>query len=194
MVHFQKAEQLKQQADNLLRDKCIINNLSQFANLNLTGSYTLDLMVWPDIDLQIEITDKNRDRVRVFTDLAYHFLHDRDFKKINLIHFTPGKKATMPTGMYMGMNCRHGDLDWKIDIWALDPEHQAANEKYMNQVQSALTEPTRIRILDWKHRLLKDGRVPQLGSYLLYKAILFEKLISDQEIENYLTEHGFTWS
>jgi len=141
------------------------------------------------IDIQIEISDKH-DRVKVFTDLSYRFLHDKDFEDIKLIHCTPGKKLNMPAGMYMGLHCKHDNTRWKIDIWALDDVHFKENRQYMQDVLSKLNNDRKKLILEWKHKMLTNGRVPQLGSYMLYRAILFEELTDNKKIADYLVKNG----
>lgn len=188
--HLEQASLLQQSAKQLLSSKMLIEELSKFGPVNFTGSYALGLMVWPDIDMQVEIDASSHDRVKVFSELAYKFLQDSDFKSVKLINFTPGKKPGMPTGMYMGLTCKHNKQSWKIDIWALDPEHIKNNVNYMNQVKSKLTKDLKQFIIDWKHKLLREGRVPQLGSYMLYKAILFEGMKGEDEILKYLIENG----
>jgi hypothetical protein len=188
--HLEKASLLKESGKKLLDSKKIVEELSKFGHVKFTGSYALDLMVWPDIDMQVEIDANTHDRIRVFSDLAYKFLQDSDFKNVKLINFTPGKKPGMPTGMYMGLTCKHNGQSWKIDIWALDPEHIHNNVNYMNQVELKLTKNLKEFIIDWKHKLLRDGRIPQFGSYMLYKAVLFEGMKGDDEILKYLTENG----
>jgi hypothetical protein len=189
-TNLKKSELLKKDTKKLLNSKQILQEVGKFGNVHLTGSYALDLMVWRDIDLLLEVDTNLKDRVRVFSDIAYKFLHDSDLKNIKLINFTPGKKVGMPTGMYMGLTCNYNQENWKIDIWALDSEPMNENIEFMNQVKSKLTKDLKKLIIDWKYKLLRDGRVPQLGSYMLYKAILFEGIRREEEIFRYLQENG----
>jgi hypothetical protein len=184
--HVLFAQKLKEQARGVLKDIDLIAKLEPHGEVKLTGSFELDLMVWPDIDIQIEIPGK-KDKVKAFTDISYELLQNTNIKNVKLINFIPGRKPTMPVGMYMGLTYKKASFpQWKIDIWALSDSCRKESHDYMNLVKNELNSTNRELILDWKHKILNNGRIPQLGSYMLYRAILIEKLSDPQEIFSYL--------
>ena len=130
------------------------------------------------------------DSLKVITDICYVLLQDCRFKNIKLINFTPGKKPSMPTGLYLGATVVVDNIDWKIDIWNLSANDQSQSQKMMQRFKSKLTPKQQEQILYWKHRLLIDGRVPQGASYLLYQALLINNLSSEEEILRFLKENN----
>lgn len=192
MEQVQRSQQLAQKAKHLLQTKHIEEVLSAYGKVVYTGSYAADLMVWPDLDIQL-VLPENVNKLETILNICKVFLEDSDLKDIKLINFEKRKKAGMPVGMYMGMhiNDKSDNLVWKIDIWALETEHYLRDVEFHRQIMSKLTPELKSLLIYWKYKLMgENDRVPHLGSYYLYKAVLFNNITSDEQIAKYLKESG----
>jgi len=78
-----------------------------------TGSYFMDLMMYPDIDLYLPHTAIEK----LFT-LAAKFAK---IKCVNEVVFQKGDKGDLARGYYLKPIIEHGDWGrrWKVDIWSL---------------------------------------------------------------------------
>jgi hypothetical protein len=188
---IRNSERIYQQAKQLIKEKSLEEVLSDFGTLVYTGSYSLNLMTWNDIDMQFVAKD-GVDPRQVIVEVHKHFLEDKELIKSQTINFSGDFKTTMPRGWYIGiqLNCLNLGGNWKLDLWQLKQKDFDANREFVDQVKAVLNSEIRTLILEIKNDLMKgQGRVPQLGSYFLYKAIL-KGLREKEEIFHFLKENG----
>lgn len=193
---LQCAQLLHDATTSLIQQKNFADFFAPYGELFYTGSYAANLMVWKDLDMQIALKDSSTSPIEQFTQMSNHFLADPDVQSVKLRNFRPETSAGMPSGMYMGINYKILDTKekWKVDLWSLQPEDFQKNVDFMKKVEEKMTEEKRQKILQWKFRMMgAHDRVPQLGSYYLYQAILFAGLSRDSEIHEYLSSHGVSF-
>lgn len=189
---LESSKKLLNQANKFLQTKHFENILSKYGQVVYTGSYAADLMVWPDIDVQLILPDE-QDKIDAILNVSKILLNDPDVKDVKLINFAKRKKPGMPCGMYVGVKIKDSDsmLEWKIDIWALEHDHYARDLEFHKSIMQKLTPELKEILIAWKYRLMGDNdRVPQLGSYYLYQAVLFEGLTEEKLIEQFLKKSG----
>lgn len=189
--YLQRSKKLKEEAQEFIEKKKFEDKLQPYGKFLIVGSFKTDLMVWRDLDLQIILDDYEK-RLDIFAKISSQLLEDRELKSIKLINFFQGKKKSMPVGLYMGMSfTTQSQEDWKVDLWTLDEKDQKQSSEFTQKLEEKLTPKHRELILSWKYRLMKDQkRVPQLGSYFLYQAIVFEELSDEKSIISYLRSKG----
>lgn len=192
MKHLEKSKCLHNKATELLKEKKLHKLMSKYGEVIYTGSFDLDLMVWPDIDIQLVI-DNNKSKLDQMLELGRELLHDSEIKHIKLINFTKTKKSGMPRGMFLGMKIKQQEspISWKIDIWSLEDPDLEKSQEFSSKLKQNLTPELKELIIKWKFKLMGDhDRVPQLASYFLYQAILLENLRNDEDIISFLKENG----
>lgn len=185
------ADSLKASADRLF-DWGLKQRLRASGDLTITGSYALDLLVWPDLDMNLVIEPPKNSEAELI-DLVSWFLLSRHVLEVQIKRELNKKHKELPEGTFLNVKWRLPDdkIEWKLDIWIVDRSEQRANAEKMYELNHAMTPARRALILKMKHAFLtKSGRTPKLSSYLLYKAILFENLSSEEQIRNYLTSNG----
>jgi hypothetical protein len=181
MSLLQKSQAIKEAASIFLAKKEIVTILSSYGEVFFTGSYKTDLMVWPDIDIQIILPEKAY-KIEVFTKIAKDFLSDPDLNKLQIINFTAGKKPGMPLGLYLGLDYQDSDIKWKLDLWSLEKEFFEQDRLFTEKIIANMTLARKELIITIKNQLIFEGRVPQSASYYLYKGIFEEKLTDEKEI------------
>jgi hypothetical protein len=186
------AKKLQREANTLLFDKGYDQLFKQYGDVIYTGSYALELMAWPDIDMQLVMKDSEniaKASAMLLAELA---------KRPDVWIAKLGKNMhlqipQMPQGTYIGLKIAHGDGGqlFKLDIWMISEAERIENKRIMDEIRAALTEDKKRLILDMKQRFMTDaGRTPSLSGYHLYQAVLFKGLQREDEIRSYLRENG----
>ena len=182
---IQKASFLHKRCTSFLNQQ-VAPYLEKYGSFEVVGSYALDLMVWPDLDIQFK--PNQEDAIQVIGELSKDLLKDENVKSIKLINFYKRPNTKFAAGICMMVHYLPiDDLEWKADIWIQNRE-TVQQTLARTQTWQALLEPsTRQLILKWKTRLLNDqNRVIKHGSQAVYEAILEKGHQSDSEIEAYL--------
>jgi hypothetical protein len=172
---------LRAEADVLLTTLRPI--LEPHAPAHAVGSYALELMVWRDLDIQMDAPaisvdtffDIGRQITTALVPWKCRFSNHRDH-------------AGDPGGLYWGIKL--GDIRkgaWKIDLWAFDHEQSQSRLRETNQLKSRLTSETRLTILRLKSQLWRDPRYrDQITSQHIYDAVLDHDALCLADFWNYI--------
>lgn len=187
-----KAKKLHKEADKLLYKQGLHDILKKHARVFYTGSYYLDLMVWPDIDIYISIFDDPFDK-QIFFEIGNQLaqLPQVISLKFQDHHTYPHK--LLPDGLYWNIRINNDQFKtpWKVDIWALDSDSIEQALQDIEQIKQQLNEQNRLKILKIKESLINEkGRTPILSGYHIYQAILFKGITDRDEIVRYLKKKG----
>src|SRR4030067_1845380 len=117
MLPLERAAKLRQEADDVLEQIGLHEILSPYGKVFPSGSYFLDVMVYPDIDLYITKVS-----------LEQLFEIGAQIANCELVTQVVCEKSDdpvhLPDGLYLKPRVNHGD--WgrpgKIDIWSLAAE------------------------------------------------------------------------
>ena len=165
---------LRAEADTLLYERGLRKLLEEYAPVHITGSYTLRLMVWRDLDI---VMDAPAITIPEFFELG---------KRITLLlspwkmFFTNNRDRNggrYPRGLYWGI--RLGDVRrgaWKIDLWAFDSSESRDKLRGCEALASRLNEENRLIILNLKSQLWDKPR--------------YRDTITSQDIYEAVLEHG----
>jgi hypothetical protein len=177
-----KNDELKTEADALLRRSRLAELLSEYSVWFIGGSYSYDLMCWRDLD--VYVLDPGHDLKRCF-DIGYEVTKHLAAKKARFTNNVGGE----PNGLYWGIKLgdeRQGA--WKLDLWFLDSKGYEQHGQYSADMRARLTPETRISILEikeayWRRREYRDT----ITSDLIYRAVLDVGIRSLTDFERYLT-------
>lgn len=188
---LEKAREIRKNAQAILQEKGIECRLKNIGELYFTGSYTLDLMTWNDIDMQIVLREQQHsiDVLGVFfTDIS----KDSDFIEAQIINFTGDYKPKMPRGVYLGLKLycqKHGGL-WKLDVWSLAKKDFEKNRLLLENLRSRLTPELRKFLIEIKTEIMAEKeRMPQMSSHLLYQAVLLNGITNRESLKEYFEKH-----
>ena len=174
---------LKEEANEILYENNLYKFLSQFtdeSNIYVSGSYELDLMVWRDLDIFIDIEDITQDDVY---DLVGQVI--KQFRPVWLeTKDSMNEDSGCPRGYFLGFETlKIKNRLWNIDIWITDDKHIKMHLEYMNKVNSKLDDNTRNIIMDIKKRLIESGEYgTDIFSIDLYNGVLFEGITNVEEL------------
>ena len=191
---LQTAEQLREQARNLIGDWGLGSILERYGRVFYTGSYYLNTMVYPDLDIQI-LLDPEPFSIDAFFEVGSKVSLLKDVRSMKFSNFLIHHVDPLPVGLYWGVKTLigSGERKWKIDLWAKDCRACEEHIAMMDDIRNAMDDKKRKLIVDIKHSLINDeGRTPVLSGYRVYQAVLFEGLTEREEIVAYLREKGIS--
>ena len=140
----------KEKATLLLTQHELLSELKLLGHVNVTGSYSYDLMVEPDIDIEVYCT-ANREK-------AVHFAQNQiasgKWNGIMYYDWQQWRRDYFPEGYYVGLKQDFAGYRWKVDIWFLSENTIPRNTDSL--IQQA-TEQQRTIILEAKIIRLKEN-------------------------------------
>jgi hypothetical protein len=157
---------LHSDAGALLKRTKLIEKLSKYGKVFISGSYDLGLMVDGDIDLFI-ISNKidKKKSVSILKDLIIQ----NDFNGYLYYDWAKRKHEGFPNGYYLGLKTEYKGRKWKIDVWLIDKIYKPT-EKLMNFIKSNLNEKNKKIILELKYKAKANNL--NLRSSEIYKKVL----------------------
>jgi len=176
----------------------LMEALQSSGEVFLTGSYFLDLMVYPDLDLYVSMTSI----ANIFAAAGQMASSDRVIRvagqmassdRVIRVTFENEEHSILPGGLYLNLRVNIGDWGrpWKVDIWWLDKKLIQEKKEIMQRFKQLLTPDLREQIIRYKASLINSaGRTPQFSGYFVYKAFLDEGLRDPAEITGYLVANG----
>jgi hypothetical protein len=184
---LRRQDALQAEARRVLDDLDLIRILNEIGHTTVVGSVVLGLMVWRDIDIEVQIKDLTADlafgvaRTLVSEEGVYRLVY----------HDWTGLRSdpSVPKGYYLGVRYQpQGREEWKLDIWLL-PEGSTyrTGGPLVESMLTRLTPETRLAILRlkdiWCH--LPTYRKEVLSTDI-YDAVLEQGVRTPAELDRYL--------
>jgi hypothetical protein len=186
MDPLEYADKLRNEADLVLEMIRMKEILQSYGRVYPTGSYFLDVMTYPDIDLYItKVSIKQLFEIGskiAVSDLLTQVVFERSEDPVH-----------MPEGLYLKSRVNYGDWGrlWKIDLWSLPENVILSKLEDMRHFQQKLTPKVRRMIISYKLSVLtSQKRTPKYSGYHIYKAFIDEGLIDFRDVTRYLISKG----
>lgn len=186
MLPLERSDKLRQEADLVLGLIRLNDILRRYGKVFPTGSYFLDVMVYPDIDLYI--TKVNMDQL---------FEIGAQIASCELVTQVVFEKTedpkNMPEGLYLKSRVNYGEWGrpWKIDIWSLEENVILRKMADMCHFLVKMTPGLREQIINYKLSVMtSQKRTPVYSGYYIYKAFLDERLTDFDSVTRYLISCG----
>ena len=141
-------EQLHEEADDILDKKGLRKILDRYGILHVTGSYSLGLMTWRDLDIYLEAEGLAE---QTFFELGKDIDSLLRPVKMSFRNERIAKTKGLPVGLYWGIYL--GDEkkgSWKIDLWALSDKECEERLRFCNQIAKRITPESKMKILEIK--------------------------------------------
>lgn len=170
------SEKMKREADDILKNTELLKILSEFGTPHIIGSYAMDLIYNPDIDIVVE-TDNLRG---ASVDALSALVKKGDFEKIEYGDFVKFPHVNRPNGYIIVLRTTRGDVRWEIEIWFLSNTTKEEND--VSRVRASLTPELKRTILEFKRHIHeKNISKHKISSADIYRAVL-EKHITDFDV------------
>src|SRR4030042_1200386 len=186
MLPGERAAMLRREADVVLDLIGLYAILHPYARVFPNGSYFLDVMVYPDIDLYI--TKVSLDQI--FEIAAQLASCDQ---VIQVVFSKTDDPVNLPDGLYLKPRVNYGDWGrpWKIDIWSLAENVISSKMTDMYRFQEKMTPEIRQQIIQYKLSVMtSQKRTPMYSGYYIYKAFIDEGLTDFKDVARYLISCG----
>jgi hypothetical protein len=111
---------MKEQADAMLGEYGILEALGEFGEVYIHGSYEMDLMVWPEIDIYVLIPGFQSRQVYSIMQK----LHDRvPPQEVMIINQVDHERRYGPGGcVIVDYHILHRNTEWKLDLAVADKD------------------------------------------------------------------------
>jgi len=186
---LERSAVLKQEVDFILQEVRLYEILGPYGRIVPTGSYYLDVMMYPDIDLYISKVSVE-ELFAIGGQLAM-------CEMVYQVVFEKSRMARLPGGLYLKPRIEYGEWGrpWKIDIWSLEDEVIDEKMDDILRFKQEMTAEVRERILRYKYSILTESRrTPMYSGYHICRAFIDEGLTDFEEVTEYLVEHGVRMS
>ena len=158
---------IKEQAADKLAQSKIIDRLSQFGKVYITGSYALDLMVRKELDINVVTTKLAASGI---IEIVSEVMKILDPISLDYRNRTLSETKIRIDGHWLYVKCLDG---WKFDIWLIDETENAKQASEMATFMKRLNTENRKIILAIKEAVLEDPELSKTYSgQKVYEAVL----------------------
>jgi hypothetical protein len=176
---------IKSEADVILYEQGLFGILRSFGTPHISGSYSLNLMTWRDLDIYLEVDNISE---ADFFSLGSKICAALAPEKMSYRNECIAKSHGLPHGLYWGTylgNERAGA--WKIDIWAVDAVEFRRLDEYCNAIKQMLTPENVLCILNIKSQCWQDPAYRRsYTSTDIYNAVLEKQITTIEAFRRYL--------
>lgn len=180
----ERSRALLREADEVLELIHLKQHCAAIGDITFTGSYFMDLMMYPDVDLYLPQTSPE-----TLLSLAVELSKYDCVQRMNYIRGGPGE---LKEGLYLKPVVGHGNWGrpWKIDIWSVSTSLMEKKQSELTDLKNRMTPAQRARILNLKHQLLNaEGRTPMYSGFFIYKAVVDHGIEVLEEVIQFLREN-----
>jgi len=170
-------------AEGIVADLDLVRQWQRFGRPVLVGAVAYDLLVDPDIDMEIYCSDLKIEHG--FAVLGECALNQRVAKARFADELAGRDKA-----LYWQLRYRHDDgTEWKIDMWSAPNDYDLPRgEHLVEPMRAALTRETRSVILELKELRAQDVSL-RCPSVDLYRAVLDDNVRTPEQLRTWLESH-----
>lgn len=165
------------EAEWLLHHCGLWDALSQCGRVHPVGSYRMDMMVWNDLDLDVENENMTREKLYRLTSFILEAFRPIWYEAKEVVG-EDGK-----TVWFHGFETMITGELWNVDIWFFDREKIAEAARYCDGVVCGTSPEQKQHILAIKQALIRRGlyAFDQYRSMDVYKAVMDMGVTSVEE-------------
>ncbi len=177
---------LRQEASELLNKEGLLSMLNAFGTTQVIGSYTLDTMTWPDIDISMNLPDGQN--VERFFELGKRSAAKFQITKMSYSNHFIRNFPGFDHGLYWGIQLRYAEREWKVDLWGYGDTDYQKHIAESDALHQRLQQADRTAILRIKHVICQhpDYRGNVYNSMAIYRAVLEDKVESVDEFKAWI--------
>jgi hypothetical protein len=171
------SSKLKQKAEVLLSNSKILEFLNKHGDTILTGSFSYDLMLSPDIDIYVITSNPELETTSTLNQLIKQ-RYWNGYLFFDWYNFRSNNHPEFPKSFYIGLKTTDGNYRWKVDIWFLDKNSYDGKEN--EWITAKLTKENKALILRLKDE--RNRNADKVSSYKIYDAVMNHGATSLSEI------------
>lgn len=175
-----------EQANHILYDLGLLNELNKYGKSHIIGSYRMDLMAWNDLDINVENDSMSLPKLYQLTNFILENFNPTWYEAKKEIN-EQGNKV-----WFHGFEFYLNNELWNVDIWFLDKNTIGNAEKHCNDIFEKVKHNKQLRtaIIYIKQGLIKRDlySFDKYTSMDVYDAVLNKGITDiDDFIERYKT-------
>jgi hypothetical protein len=140
-----QAGALRADADRLLDEEGLLAAVAVVGPAVVIGSYALDLMTWPDVDMSVRLPHE-RD-VAAFFDVGRAIATRFAATRMSFANQFLRTEQQFDHGLYWGIRLLRGGREWKVDLWGYGPAAYRAHLVESEALRARLAAADRLAIL-----------------------------------------------
>ena len=186
------SKRLHEEANELLDKEGLLPMLNAFGTTRVIGSYTLDTMTWPDIDISMNLP--NAQDVVLFFELGKRIVTKFEITKMSYSNHFIRNFPGFDHGLYWGIQLRYAGREWKIDLWGYSDADYQTHIADFEALHRQLEQADRTAILRIKHVICQhpDYRGNVYNSMAIYRAVLEDKIETVDEFKAWVEKNAQT--
>lgn len=174
---------IRRSADRILYEHGLLEMLRAIGTPHIVGSYSMDMMAWNDLDVDIENDEMDLPKLYRLTGQILETFRPSWYE---------AKEERTPEGKTVWFHGFEAVVDgelWNVDLWFFDREAISAAERYCSRTAAAASAAQKEQIIAIKRGLLERGlyAFDKFRSMDVYRAVLKERI---QSIHEFLERHG----
>ena len=172
----------KEQADHILYQCGLLEELKEYGCPHTIGSYRMDMMAWNDLDIDVENDKMSLDKLYILSDYIIKTFHP--------IWYEAKEERTddNKTVWFHGFEMLVENQLWNVDIWFFDKDTIDKAEQYCDSITRQVSDMPELKksIIGIKQELIARGLYSheQYNSMDVYNAVLNQKITN---IDDFLT-------
>lgn len=192
---LQESKRIKSQADKILKESGIVEILSEYGEVKIAGSYSLDVMLRPDLDLYVVAEKHDWDKVIDIQSKIIKRKYFRDVYFIDWLNFenkqTGLVEEWIPSikGYYFATVIPIEDQRFKMDIWLITKEYDKSAEltDHFRKLLNNADESKKLVILEIKNAMRQGKKyIDGVDGKLIYKAVLENGITNIEDFKEFL--------
>ncbi len=168
---LKRSEDLRKDADYVITQTKIYSILKSLGNVTCVGSYALDLLYRPDIDVFVQSETCTKENAIVTTK---QFLDSGYFQTVGFVDWTEHDPPNKMRGFYWELVYYSKKYRWKFDVWYTSDINIESIR--MTNVVSALLrkkQSAKLEILRLKDKYFDGIKYKdEMNGYKIYKKVL----------------------
>ena len=184
---IEKQERLHQEASQLLKE-IVLPILEDFGEVTIGGSYALQLLNHPDIDIDLVNADLSKELYSEICKKLISLSGTSRFKTTDRVSFPHNHPGNRPTGYWLAPGIQYGQHIWNLDIWFQKPEWYTGKTNAFLDKMSNITEEQKIIILSMKEEAQAKniyGVGKEFMSVDIYDGVLLENIKTLSDLHGY---------
>ncbi|SRR5260221_10855475 len=184
---LKRSKEFKKQADEILGRSKLVEVLSRYGEVKFTGSYPLNLMMRPDLDVYAIAKENSKEKMLEVVQGIFSSCYFDEIRFTNYLDFY--KDQDDHKGYYFQPLVKIGDNRWKLDIWLMAENRYEPHTEHFLEIlnKDPHANEKRLIILELKNHY-KEGQKYKnnINGRKIYEAVLENEVKNVEEFERFL--------
>lgn len=186
---LEQAAALRGEAGSLLHQEGLLALLRSYGPAGVIGSYALDLMTWPDLDLSVRLPHELD--VPTFFAIGSRIVTTFQVAKMSYSNHFVRTDVPFDRGLFWGIRLLYRGRTWKLDLWGYGEEDYRASGERFERLRRRLEQADRMAILRIKDVMCREENYRrEVSSLQIYEAVLEDRVETVEGFRGWLARQA----